>query len=104
MRPDVPVSEYEPIEHPVHQQDQNAEENLELRSQSGRIEERNEVVFEEPSGIGGVAPGVTERVFEWSEGAQESEEFEHDRPNASRDVNPGDARPSYRQQGAERYE
>jgi hypothetical protein len=101
---DVPVSEYEPIEHAVHQQDQNAEENLERRSQSGRIDERDDVVFEEPSGIGGGAPGVTERVFEWSEGAQKSEEFEQGSPNASRDVNPGDARPSYRQQHTERYE
>jgi hypothetical protein len=104
VRFDVPVPEYEPIECAVHQHDQNAEENLELRSQSGRIDERNEVVFEEPSGIGGGAPGLTERVFEWSQGAQESEELEHDSPDASGDVNPGDARPSYRQQGAEYYE
>jgi hypothetical protein len=39
-RPGAPVSEYVPVEHAIDQYDQNAEENLELRSQSGRIDER----------------------------------------------------------------
>jgi hypothetical protein len=90
-----------PVEHAVDQYHQNAEENLDLRSQPWRIDERYEVVFEESSGIGGGAPGSTERVFERSEGARESGEFEHGRPDARRDVSPGDTRPSYRQQGAE---
>src|SRR6185369_152443 len=92
------------VDRQIEKQRRQSEQNLGLTSQTGGIDDRHEVAFDEGTAVAGSSPQPAEIIFQIGERTCPSAGLDGRSPECGRNMEPGQTPPAQHRQAAEEDE